>query len=51
MTDAETDVIIKAVWQSEAPLDANLRAIVRAAAVYGWRCAQAAYWLNKLSSR
>lgn len=51
MTDAEIDGIIKIVWCSEASLSANLRALVRAAAVYGWRCAQAAYWAKKLSSR
>jgi hypothetical protein len=50
MTDAEADAIVAAVWCSEASLSVNLRALVRAAAVYGWRCAQAAYWLNKLSS-
>lgn len=50
MTDAEVDGIISTVWQSEAPLSANLRALVRAAAVYGWRCAQAAHWIKKLSS-
>lgn len=50
MTDAEVDGIINAVWQSEASLNVNLRALVRAAACYGWRCAQAAHWLKKLSS-
>ena len=45
MTDAEVDGIISAVWRSEASLSVNLRALVRAAAVYGWRCAQAAHWL------
>jgi hypothetical protein len=50
MTDSEVDGIISAVWLPEASLSANLRALVRAAAVYGWRCAQAAHWLKKLSS-
>jgi hypothetical protein len=50
MTDSEVDGIISAVWLPEASLSTNLRALVRAAAVYGWRCAQAAYWLKKLSS-
>lgn len=51
MSDTEIDAIIEAAWQADASLSLNLRALVRAAAVYGWRCAQAAYWLNKLSSR
>jgi hypothetical protein len=51
MTDAEADAIIDSVWCSEATLSANLRALARAAAVYGWRCAQAARWLEKHSSR
>jgi hypothetical protein len=51
MTDEEVDGIINAVWRPEASLSVNLRALVRAAACYGWRCAQAAYWITKLSSR
>jgi hypothetical protein len=51
MTDAETDAIIASVWAPEAPLTANLRALVRAAACYGWRCSQAAYWINKHDSQ
>ena len=51
MTDAETDAIIEAAWNSEATLRANLRALVRAAACYGWRCQQAAYWINKHRSQ
>jgi len=47
MTDDEIDGIIDAVWCSEASLRANLRALVRAAAVYGWRCAQAAHCIEK----
>lgn len=50
MTDAETDAIIKAIWNSEAPMEVNLRALVRAAACYGWRCAQAARWIEKHST-
>lgn len=51
MTDAEVDAIIDAVWTSEASLTVNLRALVRAAACYGWRCAQAAHWINKHRSQ
>jgi hypothetical protein len=51
MTDAEVDAIIDAVWRSGEPLSVNLRALVRAAACYGWRCAQAAHWINKHSTR
>lgn len=51
MTDAEVDAIIDAVWTSEASLTVNLRALVRAAACYGWRCAQAAQWINKHRSQ
>ena len=50
MTDAETDAIIETVWNPETPLTVNLRALVRAAACYGWRCAQAARWIDKLST-
>lgn len=51
MTDTEIDGIIRVVWRDEASLTTNLRALVRAAAVYGWRCAQAARWIDKFSSR
>lgn len=51
MTDEEIDGIIKVVWRDEASLAVNMRALVRTAAVYGWRCAQAAQWVNKFSSR
>lgn len=51
MTDSEVDAIIEAVWRQDASLGGNLRALVRAAALYGWRCAQAAHWLTKFSSR
>jgi hypothetical protein len=51
MTDAEVDAIIDQVWRSEAALAVNLRALVRAAACYGWRCAKAAFWLEKHSTR
>lgn len=51
VTDAEADAIIESVWDSEATLSLNLRALVRVAAVYGWRCAQAAHWIQKFSSR
>lgn len=51
MTDDEADAIIASVWSPDAPLTRNLRALVRAAACYGWRCAQAAYWINKHSSQ
>lgn len=51
MTEGEIDAIIVSVWHSEASLSDNLRAIVRAAACYGWRCAQAAEWIKKHSSR
>ena len=47
MTDAEADAIIKSAWREEASLSANLRAVVRIAVCYGWRCAQAARWLTK----
>lgn len=50
MTDAEVDAIIETIWRPEAPLQVNLRALVRAAACYGWRCAQAAHWIEKLST-
>ena len=51
MTDGEIDAIIAQVWCPEAALTANLRALVRAAACYGWRCAQAAHWIEKHSTR
>jgi hypothetical protein len=51
MTDAEIDGIIQSVWSGEASLQANLRAIVRIAALYGWRCAQVAQWNTQQSSR
>jgi len=50
MTDVEVDAIIDQAWQAEASLTANLRALVRAAACYGWRCAQAARWIEKHST-
>ena len=51
MTDAEADAIIDAVWSPQATLVANMRAVVIAAACYGWRCAQAARWIEKHSTR
>jgi hypothetical protein len=51
MTDGEVDVIIAQVWRPEDALTANLRALVRAAACYGWRCAQAARWIEKHFTR
>jgi hypothetical protein len=47
MTNAEADAIIESVWNSDATLVANMRAVVIAAACYGWRCAQAARWIEK----
>jgi hypothetical protein len=51
MTDHEADAIIEATWNTDATWLANMRAVVRAAACYGWRCAQAAHWLRLHSSR
>lgn len=51
MTDAEVDAIIDAAWDPEATLTANLRALARVAACYGWRCHQAAHWINKHRSQ
>jgi hypothetical protein len=51
MTEEEVDAIIDSVWLPEASLQLNLRALVRIAASYGWRCAQVAHWLKKDSIR
>lgn len=51
MTEEEIDAIIDSVWRPDASLQLNLRAVVRIAASYGWRCAQMARWLEKRSAR
>lgn len=50
MTDKEIDAIIQSIWNPETSLQGNLKAIVRVAALYGWRCAQVAHWAKKFSS-
>ena len=51
MTDAEIDGIIRSAWNDEVSLQANLRALVRIAALYGWRCAQVARWNTQHNTR